>query len=192
MKPSWIGSSSPPSARPSTVRTWWPPAIAASTVHDLTGSPSSQTTHVPQLLVSQPQWVPVRPRVSRRKCTSSSRPSISRVTSTSLTVIVTCMGSAPRPLDGLAQGPLGQLVREVALVLLAASLIGDRVAAAGGDLAGPPEQRLVRRLPAQSVGDLGDPRGIRSHRGEAHPGIRDRAVTGEPDRGARADDRPVP
>ena len=34
-------------------------AIAASTVHDFTGSPSMSTTQVPQLLVSQPQWVPV-------------------------------------------------------------------------------------------------------------------------------------
>ena len=55
------------------MRTSWPPAIAASTVHDFTGSPSIQTTQVPQLLVSQPQWVPVSPRSSRRKCTSSSR-----------------------------------------------------------------------------------------------------------------------
>ena len=91
MKPCWTGSSSPSCSRPSTVRTSCPPAMAASTVHDLTGSPSSQTTQVPQLLVSQPQWVPVRPRWSRRKCTSSSRPSISRVTSSPLTVIVTCM-----------------------------------------------------------------------------------------------------
>ena len=62
------------------------------TVHDFTGSPSIHTTQVPQLLVSQPQWVPVRLSTSRRKCTSSSRPSISRVTSTSLTVMVTCIG----------------------------------------------------------------------------------------------------
>ena len=91
MKPCWTGSSTPSCSRPSTVRTSWPPAIAASIVHDLTGSLSTQTTQVPQLLVSQPQWVPVRPRWSRRKCTSSSRPSISRVTLSPLTDIVTCI-----------------------------------------------------------------------------------------------------
>ena len=42
MKPCWTGSSSPSRSRPSTVRTSCPPAIAASTVHDFTGSPSSQ------------------------------------------------------------------------------------------------------------------------------------------------------
>ena len=36
-----------------------PLAIAASIVQDFTGSPSTSTTQVPQLLVSQPQWVPV-------------------------------------------------------------------------------------------------------------------------------------
>ena len=41
------------------MRTLWPAAIAASIVHDFTGSPSTSTTQVPQLLVSQPQWVPV-------------------------------------------------------------------------------------------------------------------------------------
>ena len=45
------------------VRISCPPAIAASTVHDFTGSPSIQTTQVPQLLVSQPQWVPVNAEV---------------------------------------------------------------------------------------------------------------------------------
>src|SRR4051812_2100898 len=186
-----MGSSSPLRARPSTVRTSWPPAIAASTVQDLTGSPSSQTTHVPQLLVSQPQWVPVRPRVSRRKWTSSSRPSISRVTSTSLTVIVTCIGSAPRPLDGLTQGPSGQLVREVALVLLAAALVGDRVAAARRDLAGPLVELLVGRLPAQRGRDLRDSGGIRPHGRETDPRIDDGSAVTQPDRGAGRHDRPV-
>src|SRR5690348_17723509 len=64
MNPRWIGSSWPFCSRPSTVRTSCPPAIAASTVQDFTGSLSSQTTQVPQLLVSQPQCVPVSPRRS--------------------------------------------------------------------------------------------------------------------------------
>ena len=40
MKPCCTGSSAPSRSRPSTVRTSWPSAIAASMVHDLTGSPS--------------------------------------------------------------------------------------------------------------------------------------------------------
>jgi hypothetical protein len=95
MKPSWTGSRTPSTSSPSTVRISWPEAIAASTVHDFTGSPSMSTTHTPQLLVSQPQWVPVSPRWSRRKCTSSRRGSTSRVTSSPLIVMVTCMRSLP-------------------------------------------------------------------------------------------------
>jgi hypothetical protein len=37
------------------------------TVHDLTAWPSMKTMHAPHWLVSQPTFVPVRPRVSRRK-----------------------------------------------------------------------------------------------------------------------------
>ena len=42
-----------------------PSAIAARIVHDLTGLPAINTTHAPQFDVSQPQWVPVSPGVSR-------------------------------------------------------------------------------------------------------------------------------
>src|SRR6185312_7088313 len=62
----WTGSRVPPMvARPSTVKTRRPSAIAASTVQDLTGVSSSQTTQAPQLEVSQPQCDPVRPSSSR-------------------------------------------------------------------------------------------------------------------------------
>ena len=46
MKPCCTGSSTPSTSSPSTVRISCPAAIAASTVHDLTGSPSISTTHV--------------------------------------------------------------------------------------------------------------------------------------------------
>jgi len=59
--PSWTGSSRPFCSMPSTVSTRRPSAMAASTVHDFTGSSSSQTTQAPQLEVSQPQCEPVRP-----------------------------------------------------------------------------------------------------------------------------------
>ena len=64
-KPCWIGSSCPFRSSDSTVRISWPSAIAARIVHDLTGLPSMRTTHAPQFEVSQPQWVPVSPGVSR-------------------------------------------------------------------------------------------------------------------------------
>ena len=92
MKPCWIGSRVAPDASPSTVRTSCPSVIAASTVQDFTGSPSIRTTQVPQLLVSQPQWVPVRPSVSRRWCTSSTRGSTSSVISVPFSPVVICTG----------------------------------------------------------------------------------------------------
>ena len=63
-----------------------PSAWAASTVHDLTDSPSSSTVQAPQEVVSQPTLVAVRPATSRRKCTSSVRSSTSAVMSLPLTV----------------------------------------------------------------------------------------------------------
>jgi hypothetical protein len=52
-----------------------PSAAAVKTVHDFTATPSSSTVQAPQLEESQPTCVPVRPRFSRRKCTSSCRDS---------------------------------------------------------------------------------------------------------------------
>ena len=93
-KPCWTGSSSPSVSSDSTVRISWPSHIAASVVHDLTGLPSIRTTHAPQFDVSQPQWVPVRPSVSRMKWTSSVRGSTSRETASPLMVMVTCIDQA--------------------------------------------------------------------------------------------------
>ena len=70
-KPICTGSRRPSTSSDSTVRISWPSHIAASVVHDFSGLPSISTTQAPQLEVSQPQWVPVRPGVSRMKCTSS-------------------------------------------------------------------------------------------------------------------------
>ena len=69
--PCWIGSSSPFNLeRLHGLQGVARRLIAARIVHDLTGSPSIRTTQAPQLDVSQPQCVPVRPSVSRMKCTS--------------------------------------------------------------------------------------------------------------------------
>ena len=102
-----MGSSRPFTSSDSTVLTSRPSHITARTVHDLTGSPSMRTTQAPQFEVSQPQWVPVSPSVSRMKWTSRSRGSISRETCSPLTVIETLMirppvaGRAPPRAAGL-------------------------------------------------------------------------------------------
>src|SRR5215207_63661 len=95
MNPCWMGSSSPPCSKPSTVKTSCPLAIAANIVQLFTGVPSIWTTQTPQLEVSQPQCVPVRPSSSRRKCTSNSLGSISRMYCSPFTFIVTCMITPP-------------------------------------------------------------------------------------------------
>src|SRR6266540_2761180 len=71
------GWSWPSLARPSTVVTSRPSACTAKKVQDLIGVPSSSTVQAPQLVVSQPTWVPVRPSFSRRRCTSNRRGSTS-------------------------------------------------------------------------------------------------------------------
>ena len=43
-----------------------PSAATASTVHDFTDSPSRSTVQAPHEVVSQPTFVAVRPRTSRR------------------------------------------------------------------------------------------------------------------------------
>ena len=59
LNPSWTGCSSLGRASPSTVVTSWPSAWTASIVQLLTGVPSNSTVQAPQLVVSQPVWVPV-------------------------------------------------------------------------------------------------------------------------------------
>ena len=87
------------------MRTACPSAIAASSVHDLTGLASSHTTQLPQFDVSQPQWLPVSPSSSRMKWMSSSRGSTSRAYSVPLTVIATrIVMSSPGPRRSAARG----------------------------------------------------------------------------------------
>ncbi len=89
-KPSCTGCSTPPCSSPSTVATAAPSACTASSVHDLAGTPSTSTVQAPQLVVSQPMCVPVRPATSRMKWTSSSRGSMSASTACPLIVSLTC------------------------------------------------------------------------------------------------------
>ncbi|CDX51697.1 hypothetical protein MPL1032_140042 [Mesorhizobium plurifarium] len=75
MNAACTGCSSAPSASPSMVTMVEPDACAASIVQDFTALPSTCTTQAPHCDVSQPTCVPVRPRCSRRKCTSNVRSS---------------------------------------------------------------------------------------------------------------------
>src|SRR4051812_41197439 len=129
--------------------------MAASIVHDLTGSPSTRTTHAPQFDVSQPQWVPVMSRWSRRRWTSRVRGSASAVRCSPLTLMVICISllrsGRQRALGGAPQGSQGQLVREVALVLGRAAQVADRVAVLGREGGGGRERLLRRRPPGQGL-----------------------------------------
>src|SRR6195952_23458 len=68
------------------VLTSCPSAITASVVQDLTALPSRCTTQAPHCEVSQPTWVPVSRRFSRRNCTSRVRGSILSLTGLPFTI----------------------------------------------------------------------------------------------------------
>src|SRR4051794_7833023 len=198
MKPCCTGSRVPFCAIPSTVRTSCPSAMAASTVHDFTGCPSIRTTQVPQLLVSQPQWVPVMPSVSRRKCTSSSRGSTSLLTCSPLIVVVICTLDPFSGRDeragaryGEAQDAPGELVGEVPLVVDRTALVLDGGTGLGGDPAGLGEQVLARLLLAQDLEDAGHA-ALLAERGQADGDVADPPVVLEDDRRPGGGDRPVP
>src|ERR1700680_3733119 len=77
------------SATPSMVRTSAPSICQTKTVHDFTALPLTCTTQAPHCEVSQPTWVPVSRRFSRRNCTSRVRGSTSAVTALPFTVSLT-------------------------------------------------------------------------------------------------------
>src|SRR6478672_1901509 len=68
------------------VRTSWPSAMTASVVQDLTALPSRWTTQAPHCEVSQPTWVPVSRRFSRRNWTRRVRGSILAFTGLPFTI----------------------------------------------------------------------------------------------------------
>src|SRR4051794_7055881 len=100
------GCSIPTGARPSIVVTEAPSACTASTVQLLTAWLSSRIVQVPHWLVSQPMWVPVRPRLSRKNCTRSVRGSTSACRSTLLTVSVIGIRTPALSLLTVARAPL--------------------------------------------------------------------------------------
>src|SRR5690348_6247380 len=174
-KPCCTGSSVAPFASPSTVRTRWPSAITASTVQDFTGTSSSQTVQTPQLDVSQPQWVPVRPRSSRRKWTSRVRLLTSRSWSVPLTLTVMRM-SGPRSLGAghrAAQRPRGQLTGQMSLVVDRPALVGVGCAVGAGQPAGFGEVLLGRRPATQEVLGLPGVEVRGPDRGQPDPDVAD-------------------
>src|SRR5262245_35055377 len=86
----WRACSWPSGASPSIVVIEEPSACTAKTVQDFTVRPSTRTVHAPHWLVSQPMWVPVSRRFSRRKWTRSTRGSTVAFRALPLTVIDTC------------------------------------------------------------------------------------------------------
>src|SRR6202000_2240586 len=68
------------------VFTSWPSGMTVSVVQDFTALPSRWTTQAPHCEVSQPTWVPVSRRCSRRNCTSRVRGSIFAVTGLPFTI----------------------------------------------------------------------------------------------------------
>ncbi len=62
-----------------------------------TDLPSTWTTQAPHWLVSQPTWVPVRPRCSRRNWTSKVRASTLAEAGLPFTVILTVLGISFSP-----------------------------------------------------------------------------------------------
>src|SRR5579871_2701794 len=79
------------------VRTSCPSAITASVVHDLTALPSTWTTQAPHCDVSQPTWVPVNRRFSRRNCTSKVRESTLAFTGLPFTIMeILAIPGSPR------------------------------------------------------------------------------------------------
>src|SRR3954464_11374425 len=152
--------------------------MTASVVHDFTGSPSTSTVHTPQLEVSQPQCVPVRPSVSRRKWTSSRRGSTSAVRASPLTVTVICTSGllGEGALGRAADGAQRELPREMALVVGGAALGGDRPRVrrrAAGRLG---EGLLGRGTAAQRVLGPARARGVRADGGQRDARAGDRAA----------------
>src|SRR5207247_7951185 len=135
VKPSCTGWSLPPCSRPSTVVIFAPSACTASTVHDLTGLPSSTTVHAPQCEVSQPTCVPVIRNTSRMRWTSRRRDSTSASRAAPLIVtLILCLAISvsSRALDRLAQCAHRQNARHFALVLDRATPVGGGRALGGG------------------------------------------------------------
>src|SRR6185369_3328925 len=177
VKASWIAWSLPPLSSPSTVLTLQPSAWTASTVHDLTGCPSSSTVQTPQCDVSQPMCVPVSRSSSRMKCTSSRRDSTSASCAAPFTVtLILCFISlSSRTLERRFQGARGQHARHLALVLDRSAPVGARLGRGGRKPGRFGDVLLVGRLAFQEARALDGFDGRRPRIGERNAGALHRA-----------------
>src|SRR5918995_371620 len=193
LKPCWMGSSWPSCLRPSTVVMLRPSTWTANKVHDFTGVPSSRTVHAPQLLVSQPTCVPVRPNAVRRKWTSSVRGSTSPDRSTPLTVTVTFISSSLRlcVLERLGEAPPREDAHDLTLVLGRSAHVVLGFGGTGGELGRLREQGAARRLAHERLLSHYGLHVVRGDRGERDPGGGDCAVAVEIEVGGHADGRGV-
>src|SRR5215469_13776634 len=124
-------------------------------VQDFTAWPSTSTVQAPQLVVSQPIWVPVRPTPRRIRWDSSSRGSTSAIFFSPLienlirrigTLLVASsprssytmvMSGRPfRRVVGAGENALDKRRHHVPLVLGAAAVIGSRLRRRGGEAGG--------------------------------------------------------
>ena len=144
--------------RPSTVWTSWPSAWTASIVQLLTGVPSNSTVQAPQLVVSQPVWVPVsceplaeqvrqqQPRLD----VEGARPAVDGDRHPAYRYVVGRAGSVisskrlvivrrPWSLVGgdPGQDPGHEGVDDVALVVGTAAVVGPRLGGRGREVGGP-------------------------------------------------------
>src|SRR5262245_5566764 len=154
-------------------------------VQDFTAWPSTSTVHAPQLVVSQPMCVPVRPTPRRIRWDSSSRGSTSAIIFSPLIVnLIRRIGTSPtvspsprslytmvmsgrpfRVVIGTAENALDECPHHVPLVLGAAAVIGPRLRRRGREIGRLAYRRGAERLADQRLRRLGG-----SDRGAADPG----------------------
>src|SRR5215831_11549757 len=175
------------------VRTSAPSAVSTRSVHDFTALPSTCTTQAPHWEVSQPTWVPVRRRFSRRNCTSRVRGSTSAVAALPFTVMDTLvmplsedLGVAARSAGGggaagAALCPLRNRENIGCLLSLAASAGRDPFFCWVQFAITPHPKRLCNRkaqwrLPVRCQLGFDHPRGGAIARGRHPPGLT--AITG--------------
>ena len=162
-------------------------------MHDLALSPSTWTVQAPQLLVSQPTWVPVRPRSSRRKWTRRRRGSTSASWASPLTVTEMCWvvivvlasyAYARARSTAVRRARSGQLGDHRPLVFDRTADVAAGPALRAGGRAGLAEEVVAGALPDEDGLGVGRRERGLGDAGDADAGALDAAV------GAEADHRP--
>ena len=185
---------------PSMVLTSAPSAWTASIVQDFALSPLTWTVHAPQLLVSQPMWVPVRPKFVAQQVDEQEPRLDVRFAGLAVDGDRDVMGASSSASSmrtrGRARRPCGATGRSSRRPSPACSRRGrgrPRRARSGR----PPRRRrggtAPRRVPGRRRAASASvaANGARRDAGHADPDALDRAVVGEPDDDRDADRREV-